>query len=269
LTDALHRLVEHIANNHFHNHRGQDHSTLLCQYILDDLAETCESFRSDLLLGIVKNFGGAKTPGARGRKADMLVARPLPIGKKLLKRKKQERPDFSKLRIFGENKSVITAHRNAMARFDDLTEVLGVLYSKQPDAIFVATALIGTSPRYLNVNDGVKKHYKFGRMAEFESKILPRLSTGDQALWEEFPEDISPNKPGDPAKSVEAFRKLPIRGKAQTHLEGYDFVLLVPVEIDNVNPPRLAPAGTLGIDAISDYNAMIRQLCETYTVRFH
>lgn len=261
MTDALHRLIETIAANGYHSHRGQEHSTLLSEFILSDLSAACDVVRADLESGAVRDFGGSKTPGARGRRADLVVAEPRPG--------EPRQPDFSKLRLCVENKSVVTAHRNAPSRFDDLTEVLGVLHSKQPEAIFVATVLIGTCHRYLNINDGVKKHFKIGRKAEFESRVRPRLSTGDQTLWSEFPEDVSVNDVNDPAKSVTTFRRLPLRGKAQTYVEGYDFVLLVPVEIDNVNPPRLSPSGTLGIDSVADYNSMIDQVCETYRVRFH
>lgn len=260
MTDALHRLIEVIAANRFHNHRGHEHSTLLCEFMLADLAGSCEVFQSDIMSGHVRNFGGSKTPGARGRRADLVVAIPSTTDPKL--------PDFSKLRLCVENKSVVTAHRNAPARYDDLTEVLRVLHAEQPEAIFVATVLIGTSPRYLNVNDGVKRHFRGERAAEFENRVLPRLSTGDPLLWTEFEEDVSENKPGDPTRSVAVFQGLPVRNKAQTHKVGYDFVLIVPVEVDNVNPPRLSPPGTLGIDAVSDYDLMIAQICETYRVRW-
>jgi hypothetical protein len=261
MTDALHRLIDTIASNRFHSHRGQAHSTLLSEYILDDLSQRCKLFREDLASGAVRNYGLSKTPGARGRKADLLIAQPISEDK--------TKPDFRRLRLCVENKSVVTAHRNAPARYDDLTEVLRVLHGEQPEAMFVATVLVGVSPRYLNINDGVKKCCKIWGTKAFKSRILPRLSTGDQALWDEFPEHISRNKPEAARGSIEMFRKLPTRTKAQTHKVGYDFLLLVPVDIDNVNAPKLSPPGTLGIDAVSDYDSMIDQICETYRVRFH
>ncbi len=43
----------------------------------------------------------------------------------------------------------------------------------------------------------------------------------------------------------------------------------MPAEIDNMSPPKLSPAETLGIDSVADYNSMIWQICETYRVCFH
>jgi hypothetical protein len=261
LPDALERLIGAIGAKGYHNHRGQEHSTLLCKFIEADLSAECDVFRQDLASKAVRGYPDFNTPGARGRRADLVVSEPDPDD--------PDRPNLKRLRLCIENKSVITAHRNAPARFDDLTEVLGVLHREKPDAIFVATVLIGVSKQVLNVPDGVKRRFKGGREAEFEGKVRPRLSSGDTSLWTEFASDVSPNRPDDPARSVDLFRKLPVRGRALTHLLGYDYVLLVPVEIDNVNPPRLAPAGTLGIDALSDYRAMIAQICQAYRVRFH
>lgn len=56
--------------------------------------------------------------------------------------------------------------------------------------------------------------------------------------------------------------RLVMRG---THVEGYDYVLLAPVFIDNVNPPRLPRPNELGIhaaspgiDAASPWNRPVR-----------
>lgn len=261
MADSLHELLDSIRAKHFHSHRGQAHSTLLSRFILADLTEGCPSFRADIESGVVRSFNILKTPGARGRRADLLVAEPL--------KGDTEHPDLTKLRLCVENKSVVTAHRNATSRYDDLREVVDVLHREQPDAIFVATALVGVSPRYLNVNDGVKKCCKIWGTDRFGTEVLRRLSTGDQTLWDDFPEHISPNKPGDPEHTVAQFQGLPTRNKTQTHRAGYDFLLIIPVDIDNVNPPKLCPPGTLGIDAMADYNAMIQHVCGTYTMRFH
>src|SRR5262249_9211967 len=143
--------------------------------------------------------------------------------------------DLNKVRIVVENKSVITAHRNRTNRFDDLKKILSTVLAAKREAVIVATVLIGLADRVLNVPDHVKKQYK-GRMAEFESKVLPRLSSGDQSLWEEFPWAISKNRQDDPKRTMLHFQQLPTRNPGHTHVLGYDYVLLVPVYIDNVNP---------------------------------
>ena len=104
---------------------------------------------------------------------------------------------------------------------------------------------------------------------DFESQVLPRLSSGDESLWKEFPFAVSQNRPSDPAKTVEKFRELPTRPPARTDLVAYDYVLLVPVYIDNVNPPRIARDNNLGIDVDAEYEAMLEQICRAYRARWH
>ena len=72
----------------------------------------------------------------------------------------------------------------------------------------------------------------------------------------------------DPAKTVEKFRELPTRPPARTDLVAYDYVLLVPVYVDNVNPPRIARDNTLGIDVDGEYEAMLEQICRAYKARW-
>jgi len=52
-------------------------------------------------------------------------------------------------------------------------------------------------------------------------------------------------------------------------VEGYDYVLLVPVLIDNVNPPSLPRDNVLGIDVDAEYARLIEQMCSAYTARWH
>jgi len=85
-------------------------------------------------------------------------------------------PDLKRLRLCVENKSVVTAHRNRTNRYDDLSDLVGVLHRNRPDAILVATVLIGLAKSVLNVPDRVKP---FLSTEEFTARVLPRLSTGD------------------------------------------------------------------------------------------
>ena len=52
-------------------------------------------------------------------------------------------------------------------------------------------------------------------------------------------------------------------------LVAYDYVLLVPVYVDNVNPPRIARDNHLGIDVDGEYRAMLDQICRAYRARWH
>jgi hypothetical protein len=49
----------------------------------------------------------------------------------------------------------------------------------------------------------------------------------------------------------------------------YDFVLLMPVFVDNVSPPSVARENTLGIDVDAEYRAMLDHICRAYTARWH
>jgi hypothetical protein len=53
---------------------------------------------------------------------------------------------------------------------------------------------------------------------------------------------------------------------------GYDYVLLVPAFIDNVNPPYIVPPRdrqSFGIDVERDYAKMVDIVCKAYTARWH
>jgi hypothetical protein len=252
------RVIEQIKLAHFHNHRRPIHSDEVSIGILEDLKATCLTIAQDFEKKVIHRWLNVRTPGARQRKIDLLIGEPAANGK----------PDLTKLRICVENKSVVTAHRNADTRFDDLNEALQVLHRAQSEAILVATVMIGVAPRFLNIPDVIKKNYR-KKMSQFEKKVVPRLSSGDQTLWDKFDYAISPNRATDSKKTVEKFRQLPTRHIGHTHVVGYDFVLLVPVDIDNVNPPSVARANTLGIDVDSDYRRMLDQVCKAYNVRWH
>jgi hypothetical protein len=169
-------VIEDIKKRGYHNHRLEVHSDIVSEGILRDLGKSCVFIREDLDSGKISHWINIQAPGARHRKIDLLIGETKP---------KTDRPDLDKLRICIENKSVITAHRNRNARFDDLNEVLQVLHKVKPEAVLIATVMIGVAEKVLNVPDGVKKIYK-ANTEEFKRKIVPRLSSGDQKLWEEF-----------------------------------------------------------------------------------
>ncbi|MBI2231284.1 MAG: hypothetical protein HYU46_19560 [Deltaproteobacteria bacterium] len=222
-----------------------------------DLTALCEPFRQDLTTGRIREWFDLPSPGGRARKLDLVVAEPSGD---------DNRPDLGRLRLCVENKSVVTAHRNRTNRYDDLSDVLGVLHQKKPDAILVATVLVGLAEKVLNVPDRVKP---FLSTTQFVRRIQPQLSSGDNTLWDKFPRAVSLNRPLDAARTVKKFRELPTRPPGRTDLIAYDYVLLVPVFIDNVNPPRVARENSLGIDIDAEYRAMLDRICKAYTARWH
>jgi hypothetical protein len=214
MTTPFDAVIEQIKKRGFHNQRQQEHSDTIGRGILEDLRHLCRPLRRDLDSGKIQYWLNKRTPGARGRKIDLLVGEATPKGK----------PDLDKLRICVENKSVVTAHRNSDARFDDLNESLQVLHKAKSEAVLVATVMIGVAERVLNVPDRITPFYK-GKMDEFNTKVLPRLSSGDAKLWDEFAWAVSTNKPDDPASTAAKFRKLDLRSPGHTHVVGYDYLL--------------------------------------------
>jgi hypothetical protein len=250
-------IIDEISARGFHNHRLEDHSGTVSRGILRDLRAICEPFERDLLGGRICEWFDFPSPGGRARKLDLVVGEPS---------SEASGPDLGRLRLCVENKSVTTAHRNRTNRYDDLSDVVGVLHQKKPDAILVATVLVGLAEKVLNVPDRVKP---FMPPEVFVGRVLPRLSSGDNTLWEEFRHAVSLNRPRDPERTVHKFRELPTRPPGRTDLVAYDYVLLVPVLIDNVSPPRIARENTLGIDVDAEYRAMLDRICKAYTARWH
>lgn len=251
------QMIGDIKARGFHNHRLEDHSGAVSRGILRDLSAACEPFRLDFTARLIREWFDFPSPGGRSRKLDLVVAEP---------GEEAAEPNLSRLRLCVENKSVVTAHRNRTNRYDALSDVLGVLHQKKPDAILVATVLVGIADNVLNVPDRVKP---FVSAEDFTGRVLPRLSTGDEALWSEFPHAVSRNRPRDAARTSEKFRELPTRPPGRTDLVAYDYVLLVPVFIDNVSPPRVARDNALGIDVDAEYRSMLDRICKAYTARWH
>lgn len=250
--------IEGILRRRYHNHRLEDHSDLVSDALLADLRDSCPAIARDLDDGIVIARKNVSSPGDRERRVDLFIGEPDDDGN----------PVVSGLRVAVEHKSVVTAHRNAPARFDDLSKVVKALHDARPEGIVIATVLVGTARRYLNVPDRLHPFFR-GREDEFEERILPRLSTGDESLFEEFPFAVSTNSPQQPAKTVELLRTLPVRGAAQTHVAGYDGLILVPVHVDNVSAPRVHRSNDLGIDVDAEYHALLGRVCSAYTARWH
>ena len=252
------KAIQAITLAGYHNHRLEAHSDIVSDALLVDLLNICPKLKTDFESGRVKSWKNVSSPGDRARKVDLFVGEPDSEGM----------PDISRVRIAVENKSVITAHRNRTNRFDDLSKVLAAINSVRPEALLVATVLVGLADRVLNIPDKVHGYFR-DRETEFDEKVRPRLSTGDETLWSEFNWGISKNTRKDPQLTCELLKTIPTRDAAHTHVKGYDFVLLVPVNIDNVNPPSIPRPNSLGIDIDAEYERMLHQMCAAYTARWH
>lgn len=269
MTTPFDALIHQIRNRGFHNQRLQEHSDVVSRGILDDLQKRCAPFRADFAAGRIRCWFDERTPGERQRRIDLLVGEPDDVG----------RPDLRNMRFCLENKTVVTAHRNRTNRFDDLNLALELLHDAQAEAVLVATVVIGVAERVLNIPDLVKRQFK-SKPGQFEATVVPRLSSGDQSLWQEFHFAVSPNRTTDPPITLNKFRKLRTRSirsrgisrPGHTHVVGYDFVLLVPAFINNVDPPYIPGPDdprNLGINVQREYNAMLNLVCKAYTARWH
>ena len=247
----LDSILDGIARNGYHNHRLESHSDTISHRIIADLRTACPAFDGDCKSDAIRVWH--KTRGPDDRTTDLLAGVANADGS----------PNLAEVRLLVEHKSVITAHRNRNARFQDIDRERLSAHRENPRTILAATVIVGTCERVLNVPDCVARFYK----TTFATDILPRLSTGDESLWREFNMCVSENKPDDPRKTIDLFRKTPIRGSADTHLAALDFLLIAPVAIDNVNPPRSNT--NLGIDAEADYRRMIHHMCRLYNLRWH
>ena len=252
-------IIEAIRIAGYHNHRLEEHSDLVSEGIFHDLLEMCPKIAEDFKAQKIGRWFNVPAPGiTRGRRIDLFVGEATPAGT----------ADVNRVRIVVENKSVITAHRNKTNRLDDLEEVLGAIHRTKAEAITVATVLVGTATRVLNIPDHVRKHFA-SEPGRFEYEVLPRLSTGDSSLTTNYQFAVSKNRPDDPAKTVAAFRTLPTRPPGQTHVNGYDFVMLVPVFIDNVNQPYLCRENDFGINVDADYERLLSTICRAEEARWH
>ncbi len=174
--------ISAIALKRYHNHRLETHSDTVSTRLFDDLVAQCEPLRRDVDQHVVKVWKNVSSPGDRLRKVDLFVGEPSSDGT----------PNVHKVRLALENKSVITAHRNRTNRFDDLRKVLGAVHGARPEALLVATVLVGLADRVLNIPDQVHKFFR-GREDEFEATVLPRLSSGDATQLQDFDWGISYN----------------------------------------------------------------------------
>lgn len=251
-------VIRNIVATGYHNHRLEDHSDIVSEGIYKDLLVECPYISDDATNNIIKHWTNVPAPGARNRKIDLFIGEPDADGK----------PDIHKLRICVENKSVITAHRNRDARFDDLNETMQVVHKVRPEAVIAATMMIGVATRVLNVPDKVKAVSK-SRPKEFEQNVLPRLKARDQALWKDYDFAISDNRPNDAAQTLAKIKGLPTRPPGHTHVAGYDSVMCAPVFINNVDQPYVDRSNALGINIDTSYHDMIESICRAYRARWH
>lgn len=251
------RVVERIIQDGYHDHRSARHSDIICNHFILDLLKECPPLAEDVNDGKVKWGLNVEVQGLT-HKVDLMVYET---------DHDSSTPALDRARLCMENKSVITAHgKNRKNRQSDLSDFANLLQSKKPEAIVLGHVLVGTGIQYVNVPDAVKKTCQILKI-DFEQDVLPRLSSGDLDLWAEF--GSKPNSDDAALKTIQMMRSLPVKQKGFTHELGFDYLLIEPVFIDNINPPRVERNNPFGINIDSQYEEMLKRTGRTYTSRWH
>lgn len=136
-----------IRREGYHNHRRETHSDLMSQCIVADLTAHCQEFARDCESGTIKVWH--KVRGPDERTTDLLAGIPDLGGA----------PNLSEVRLLVEHKSVVTAHRNRNARYQDIDRERLSAHRANARTIVVATVIVGTCARVLNVPDCVAKFH--------------------------------------------------------------------------------------------------------------
>jgi hypothetical protein len=222
-----------------------------------DLVKQCPALANDIESAKVMYRLNVDVPGLT-HKVDLMIYEVDDI---------DDDPALERARLCMENKSVITAHgKNRKNRQSDLSDFVNLLQAKKPEAIVLGHVLVGTGIQYVNIPDAVKRKCQILEI-DFERDVLPRLSSGDHKLWAEF--GTKPNSDDAASKRIEMMRTLPVKEKGFTHELGFDFLLIEPIFIDNVNPPRVERENSFGINIDSQYEDMLSRTCRAYTSRWH
>jgi hypothetical protein len=257
MTTPADRVIERITLDRYHDHRSARHSDIVCDHFILDLLQKCPALAKDIDEAKVKYGFNIEVPGLT-HKVDLMIYEV---------KEDQSEPSLDRARLCMENKSVITAHgKNRKNRHSDLSDFSKLLQARKPEAIVLGHALVGTGIQYINIPDSVKRECSILGI-DFEKQVLPRLSSGDSKLWEEF--GAKSNTSDAAAKTIELMRSLPVKEKGFTHEQGFDVLLIEPVFIDNIHPPRVERKNPFGIDVDQDYRDMLARTCRVYTSRWH
>ena len=257
MTTPADRVIERITLDRYHDHRSARHSDIVCDHFILDLLQKCPALAKDIDEAKVKYGFNIEVPGLT-HKVDLMIYEV---------KEDQSEPSLDRARLCMENKSVITAHgKNRKNRHSDLSDFSKLLQARKPEAIVLGHVLVGTGIQYINIPDSVKRECSILGI-DFEKQILPRLSSGDSKLWEEF--GAKSNTSDAAAKTIELMRSLPVKEKGFTHEQGFDVLLIEPVFIDNIHPPRVERKNPFGIDVDQDYRDMLARTCRVYTSRWH
>jgi hypothetical protein len=269
----------------YHNHRVNTHSDVISDGILQDLWRGCPALRADLEAGRVGFWKNKKIKWGRGRDTDLIIAEPIVAKSRGMQGAltydwhgaavdARSKPNPNRVRIMIEHKSVITAHRNRDARYDDLNNLVqDIVRDAAANIVIGATVMVGVSEYYLNIPDKLlpnfikksetgKKQFDEER---FSREILARVKAHDEILFKDYSFAVSYNKSDEIKETFGKFNRLSRRPQNNRSQLGYDALLLCPVYYDNVHEARVARNNDFGIDVDGEYQQFLRRICEDYT----
>jgi hypothetical protein len=257
------------TENGYHNHRDNSHSDIISDGIVEDLKNKSALIKAHLEAGVIGYWKNQPNPWGRERDTDLVLAEPLHS------EAKKSKPDMKKIRLVVEHKSVLTAHRNRDARYDDLNNLCSGA-GLTPNIIVAATVMIGIAERYLNVADQIKNRYMVyketpsGRQKKvlnteaFNNEIMKRIFARDETLFVTHEYAVSLNTRSDIESTFAKFRQLPVRDIDNRKKAALDALLLVPVFYDNVHASKIVRNNPFNIDVDKEYDAFILKLARIY-----
>ncbi|MEQ1892996.1 MAG: hypothetical protein ABL998_10670 [Planctomycetota bacterium] len=229
--------------------RSDEHSKILCAYVLEDLVATCGSLRRDALNGDVcydVNHEVFRQDGTK-KVLDLVIGQPeRPLTGVGIRKGTVATPG---IRIALEAKAAMTKHVSAIPRLrDELTGSMRSAVEANPHAVTCGITVVNIASSFLSPTD--------------QKDPLP---TETSALRRR-----THRQPTDAERVIEMLERLPIRHDPPD--VGFDAMGIIVVSHDNELPD---PGVTLIEDSPSpvrasprNYNSFLIEVCNKYTRRF-
>jgi hypothetical protein len=229
--------------------RSDEHSKILCHYVLEDLIDASETLERQLLSGEIcydLNHVVYRLDGSQ-KVLDLVIGQP----EKPKTRQKTQRGTVVTpgIRIALEAKACMTKHTAAKPRLrDELTGSMRSSVEASPHAVVAGLVVVNTAPRFLSPTD----------QPDPLPPSLPELRRRDH------------RQPKDAAGVIQMLERLPLR--QDPPVVGFDSVGIIVVSHDNelpvphvelvTSPPCPPPASP------RNYASFIIDICNKYQRRF-
>lgn len=229
--------------------RSDEHSKILCMYVLEDLAETCQSLGEHLRRGDVcydVNHEVFRSDGTT-KVLDLVIGRPArPLEGQGLRRGTVATPG---IRIALEAKACMTKHTAAKPRLrDELTGSMRSAIEANPEAVVCGITVVNLSPVFLSPTDQPDP------MPHDSAKLRRRKHS----------------QPKDATGVVTMLERLPIRQGPPDF--GFDSLAVVVVSHDNELPTSdvrlISDPPSPALASPRNYDSFLIDVCNKYRKRF-